>query len=120
MDIDGEEDALSVVGEEEEDGEDPSASAQQEEIFIAGKHTLEKDEVLEADQSVYEMLHRMNVTWPCLSFDVLRDRLGDGRKKYPATTYVVTGTQADTASNNEVLVMKMSQLHRTQKDDGKL
>ena len=33
---------------------------------------LEEGEVLEPDQSVYQMLHRMNVQWPCLSFDVLR------------------------------------------------
>lgn len=64
------------------------------------------------------MLHHMNVAWPCLSFDVLRDGLGDARQRYPATAFVVTGTQADIPSKNEVLVMKMSQLHKTQKDDG--
>lgn len=87
-------------------------------MYLPGTHTLEKDEVLEPDQSVYEMLHRMNVTWPCLSFDVLRDGLGDERRSYPATTYIASGTQADVAKNNEVLIMKMSQLHKTQKDDG--
>jgi hypothetical protein len=30
-----------------------------------------------------------------------------------------TGTQADTAVNNELLVMKMGGMHRTQNDDGK-
>lgn len=98
-----------------EDDEAPQAPTQ---AFIPGRHVLSKDEILEPDQSAYEMLHRMNVAWPCLSFDVLRDNFGDERRKYPATVYTVTGTQADQAKNNEVLVLKMSSLHKTQKDDG--
>lgn len=86
-------------------------------VYLPGQ-ALEKDEVLEADQSAYEMLHSMNVKWPCLSFDILWDQLGDERCTFPATTYVVTGTQADQANNNEVLVMKMSQLAKTKNDDG--
>ncbi|KDQ17810.1 hypothetical protein BOTBODRAFT_29965 [Botryobasidium botryosum FD-172 SS1] len=108
MDID--EEVLPAV--EEEDGPSP-----EDDVYLPGSRPLEKDEVLEPDQSVYEMLHRMSVTWPCLSFDILRDGLGDERRRYPATTYVVTGTQADTARNNEILVMKMSSLHKTQQDD---
>lgn len=66
------------------------------------------------------MLHRLNVTWPCLSFDVLRDQLGSAaeRQKYPQTAYFVAGTQADTAKNNELMVMKASSMHKTQKDGG--
>ena len=90
----------------------------QGDVFIPGKHKLGKDEILEPDESVYEMRHTMRVNWPCLSFDVLRDNLGDGRQKFPATAYVVAGTQADVAKNNEVYVYKMSSLHRTQKDGG--
>jgi ribosome assembly protein RRB1 len=86
-------------------------------VYLPGQHTLSADEVLEPDQSVYEMFHSMNVTWPCLSFDVLRDNLGWERKRYPATSFIVTGTQANAAKNNEVIVMKMSHLHKTQKDD---
>lgn len=109
MEVDGVQRAV-----EDEDAPEPEGD-----VYIPGVHKLENDEVLEADQSVYEMLHHMNVTWPCLSFDVLRDSLGDERRKYPATAYIVAGTQADHSSKNEVLVMKMSQLHRTQKDGGK-
>ena len=50
--------------------EDPVEAAP--EPYLPTSRPLEKDEVLEPDQSVYEMLHRMNVQWPCLSFDVLR------------------------------------------------
>jgi ribosome assembly protein RRB1 len=85
-------------------------------IFIPGVHSLGRDEVLEADETAYHMLHHMGVDWPCLSFDVLRDGLGDQRQRFPATAYIVTGTQADVASNNKLVVYKMSSLHRTQKD----
>lgn len=110
-DLDLEDEVLPAVEEEDEPTPAP-------EVFIPGTHKLEEDEVLEPDQTVYEMLHHMNVAWPCLSFDVLRDNLGDDRQRYPATAFLATGTQADVASKNEVLIMKMSQLHKTQKDDG--
>ncbi|GLB35950.1 putative glutamate-rich WD [Lyophyllum shimeji] len=106
MDVD---DALPAIEESEEQPPAPEA-------FIPGTHVLAKDEILEADDSVYIMRHSLNVTWPCLSFDVLRDSLGDERQRFPATAYLVTGTQADTAKNNEVIVYKLSSLHRTQKD----
>lgn len=86
--------------------------------FIAGVHKLGPDEILEPDESVYLMRHSMNVNWPCLSFDVLRDNLGDQRQRFPATAYVVAGTQADTAKNNELFVYKISSLQRTQRDAG--
>lgn len=108
MDVDG---ALPAI----EESETPKP---QRAVYLPGSHTLQDDEVLEPDLTVYEMLHRMNVHWPCMSFDILRDGLGDERHRYPATAYVVTGTQADHGDKNEILVMKMSQLHRTQKDAG--
>ena len=48
-------------------------------VYLPGQK-LEDVEVLEADQSAYEMLHSMNVKWPCLSFDILHDNLGEDRK----------------------------------------
>lgn len=33
--------------------------------------------------------------------------------KYPATVYLVGGTQADKPKNNELMIMKISQLHKT-------
>ncbi|KAF0492453.1 WD40 repeat-like protein [Gigaspora margarita] len=86
-----------------------------DQVYLPGQE-LGKDEFLEADQSVYEMLHSLNVKWPCLSFDILHDSLGEERKMYPATAYIVAGTQADKPKNNELIVMKMSQLHKTQND----
>ena len=108
MDVD---DVLPAI---EESDEVPQAPR----VYIPGTHTLGKDEILEPDDSVYIMRHSMNVNWPCLSFDILRDNLGDERQRFPATTYIVAGTQADETSKNEVVVYKMSSLHRTQKDGG--
>lgn len=98
----------------EESDEKPAAP----DVFIPGVHELGKDEVLEADESVYIIRHSMNVNWPCLSFDILRDNLGDERQRFPATAYIVAGTQADVAKNNEISVYKMSSLHKTQKSGG--
>jgi ribosome assembly protein RRB1 len=108
MDVD---DVLPAI---EESDEVPQAPR----VYIPGTHTLGKDEILEPDDSVYIMRHSMNVNWPCLSFDILRDNLGDERQRFPATAYIVAGTQADGPSKNEVVVYKMSSLHRTQKDGG--
>ena len=58
----------------------------------------------------------MNANWPCLSFDVLRDDEGDQRQRFPASAYIVTGSQVDVAKKNELSVFKMMQLHKTQKD----
>ncbi|KAI0347942.1 glutamate-rich WD repeat-containing protein [Trametopsis cervina] len=107
-DMEVDEEVLPPIEESEEQAAPPEA-------FIPGVHQLGKDEILEADESVYIMRHSMNVNWPCLSFDVLRDNLGDERQRFPATAYIVAGTQADVAKNNEISVYKMSSLHKTQK-----
>ncbi|THH18558.1 hypothetical protein EW146_g2460 [Bondarzewia mesenterica] len=106
MDLD---EVMPAIEESEEKAPAPD-------VFIPGVHQLGKDEILEPDDSVYIIRHSMKVNWSCLSFDVLRDNLGDQRQRYPATAYIVAGTQADVAKNNELSVCKMSSLHRTQKD----
>lgn len=109
MDVDDE--VMPAIEESEEPPAPPD-------VFIPGVHHLGKDEILEPDDSVYIMRHNMSVNWPCLSFDILRDNLGEQRQRYPATAYIVTGTQADVAKNNEVSVYKMSSLQRTQRENG--
>lgn len=106
------------------DGEIQRAESDNEEnvptnVYIPGVGApLENGQTLEPDQSAYEMLHRLNVTWPCLSFDILRDSLGTNTRKYPHSAYFVAGTQADTAKNNELMVMRASSMHKTNKDGG--
>lgn len=86
--------------------------------FIVGRNKLEPGQVLTPDVTTYEMLHNLTTPWPCLSFDVVRDGLGDDRKAYPATMYAVTGTQADYkhTKDNQLLVMKFSGLGKMNKD----
>jgi len=101
----------------EEDGEDGEGDDQDFQVFIPGRDKLEEGEVLDFDNSAYDMLHSLTMEWPCLSIDILQDKLGAQRKKFPMTTYVVAGTQADTPQNNKVMVMKMSHLCKTKHDD---
>lgn len=117
-DDDEDESKMEVDEDVTQAAEDQDEAPAAPDVYLPGSHKLAEDEVLEADQSVYEMLHQMNVTWPCLSFDILRDGLGENRQIYPATAYVVTGTQADVPSKNELMVMKMGRMCKTQKDDG--
>lgn len=79
---------------------------------------LGPDEVLEADPTVYEMLHNVNLPWPCLSLDIVPDKLGSERRNYPQSLLLTTATQASKKKDNELLLLKMSQLAKTLvKDD---
>ena len=52
------------------------------EVYLPSK-PMEKDHVLMPDLSTYDMLHSMSVQWPFLSFDVIKDELGDERRNVP-------------------------------------
>ncbi|ANB12916.1 Rrb1p [Sugiyamaella lignohabitans] len=109
--------------QEDEETPAPSAKAkpakQTPQIYLPHKSApLGPDEIMEPDPTTYHMLHSFNVKWPCLSFDIIEDSLGDERRGYPQTTYLVTGTQAQKAKDNEISVMKLSSLCKTLvKDD---
>ncbi|EXJ92289.1 hypothetical protein A1O3_00839 [Capronia epimyces CBS 606.96] len=85
-----------------------------EQTFIPGRSILQPGMSLTPDPSTYEMLHVMSTTWPCLSFDVVRDNLGDERKRYPRTLYAVSGTQAESgrAKENELYILRLSSLSK--------
>ncbi|KAF8532871.1 WD40-repeat-containing domain protein [Trichophaea hybrida] len=110
------EDEVIVAGY---DGEDPGEDETMEDtmeldkgVYLPSRHKLQPGEILEPDSSAYHMLHRMNVKWPCLSFDILNDDLGDERRIYPHTVYMVAGTQAERPRDNEIIIMKLSGLHK--------
>ena len=115
---------VEVLGAPED--EDPQPEVVEKQPYIPGvSRPLTAEEILEPDYSVYLALHQLSYTWPCLSFDVLRDDLGWERNKFPHTSWVVAGTQAgqDGASSggmgkakDEVVVMKMGGLSRTRGD----
>lgn len=86
-------------------------------VYLPGQQ-LENDEELVCDESAYVMLHQAHTGAPCLSFDVVTDPLGDDRETFPLTAFLVAGTQAARTHVNSVIVMKMSNLHRTSKERG--
>ncbi|KAF2104863.1 ribosome biogenesis protein [Rhizodiscina lignyota] len=104
--------------EEREAEEREGAMDVDQDTFIPGRHKLAAGETLIADPSTYHMQHNLSSEWPCLSLDIIRDGLGDNRKSYPATMYAVAGTQAEVRreKENKLMVMKLSGLSRTDKD----
>ncbi|CAR25813.1 hypothetical protein ZYGR_0A03840 [Zygosaccharomyces rouxii] len=98
---------------------DQEESAEGKEIYLPHmSRPLGPDEVLEADPSVYEMLHNVNMPWPCMTLDVIPDTLGSERRSYPQSLLLTTATQATRKKDNELMVLKLSQLSKTLvKDD---
>lgn len=98
-----------------EQSEQDELSQQQESTLYLPHRSkpLGPDEVLEADPTVYEMLHNVNMPWPCLTLDILPDNLGNERRTYPASLYLTTATQASKAKDNEMITMKLLSLAKT-------
>eukprot|EP01041_Mallomonas_annulata_P004460 gene4459-8883_t len=105
------------IDEEETDAlNDPPKH--QPQVWRPGVDGLEEGETLEYDPSAYIMYHALNMEWPCLSFDFIKDNLGDGRQRFPLTLYAVCGSQADKSDKNKLTLLKLSDMHKTQiKDD---
>ncbi|KFY61520.1 hypothetical protein V496_04980 [Pseudogymnoascus sp. VKM F-4515 (FW-2607)] len=103
---------------EREAEEKAEAMEVDQQTFIVGRNKLEPGQTLSPDLSTYEMLHALSTPWPCLSFDIIKDNLGDNRTSFPATMYAVAGTQADAKreKENQIMVMKFSGLSRNERD----
>lgn len=70
--------------QQEEDARDEAAAAAKnapKQVWRPGVDKLEEGETLEYDPSAYVMYHSLRTEWPCLSFDILRDNLGDNRMR---------------------------------------
>jgi len=108
---------------------------------------LQEGEELVFENNAYEMLHRAQVEWPCLSLDfLLRERCLDSTysawfphhvhtmdpgativdkhdvkrhkdDKFPYTAYLVAGSQTAKRSDNRIYVMKWTKMCKTLKDD---
>merc|ERR1719387_3183106 len=85
-------------------------------VFRPGIDKIEAGEQLDVEPGTYDMLHRAQVEWPCLSFDIIKDDLGAQRTNYPMTAYVVAGTQAEKPTDNRIYMMKWHNLRKTAKD----
>eukprot|EP00798_Chlamydomonas_sp_ICE-L_P029336 gene29335-8890_t len=68
------------------------------------------DEELDYDPTAYDCFHRLQLDWPSLSFDIVKDDLGGPRAAFPHTVFLVAGTQAESAKQNYVAFMKLAKL----------
>uniref|UniRef100_A0A3B4ADL6 Glutamate-rich WD repeat-containing protein 1 n=1 Tax=Periophthalmus magnuspinnatus TaxID=409849 RepID=A0A3B4ADL6_9GOBI len=109
---------MSAPGEDDMEDGDAEEGAEDKKVYVPGMEPLAPGEELEMDRSAYRMYHECQTGAPCLSFDVLRDNDGDGREQYPLSMLLCAGTQADSAIANRLLVMRMHNLHGTEKDSG--
>jgi ribosome assembly protein RRB1 len=106
---DDEDDDMQDDGEEEDDAN--------KRVWMP-EDGIDDGDVLEYDPSAYLLFQTINAEWPCLSFDFMRDNLGEKRTQFPYSITAVVGTQASSNEKNRLTVMEMSNLHSTKpKDD---
>lgn len=92
--------------EDSDEGGRGDKAPRQGKVYRHGVDELAEDEELDFDPSAYEMLHRFATEWPCLTFDIVKDGKGVGRKEYPLDIQLVAGSQAEKPEDNRLYVMK--------------
>ncbi|XP_065071674.1 glutamate-rich WD repeat-containing protein 1-like [Rhopilema esculentum] len=110
--LDADEERIDESGNEDSRKE----SEEKDSVYLPGD-PIDENEELEFDKSAYEMYHEAQTGAPCLSFDVIKDQLGETRTEFPMALYLVTGTQAERAHSNSIMVVKMSDLSKIDQDE---
>lgn len=76
---------------------------------------------IDFDTSAYVVYNRLEMTYPCLSFDIVTDDLGFGPerlKKYPLSLYLVAGAQTPPhVENNYLYIMKVENIRPLKQED---
>lgn len=86
--------------EDADESNNEATKVNKSEVYLPSK-PLDADEELVCDESAYVMLHQAKTGAPCLSFDIVRDQLGENRDAFPLSCYIVAGTQAAKAHVNK-------------------
>ncbi|KHN81220.1 Glutamate-rich WD repeat-containing protein 1 [Toxocara canis] len=108
--MDDEKDDVEDAGLMEE-GEDATNKDSAKRVYIPGvSRPLKEDEEWEFDPEAYRQFHSFETKWPCLSFDTIIDDLGENRSEFPMTCSLVAGTEAERARDNELIIMRLSNL----------
>ncbi|KAI5716376.1 hypothetical protein M8J76_005486 [Diaphorina citri] len=117
---------LDTNNQDDEEFPDTSASEASDNEEEAGDEEIEEDGDEEYedvdtdddnDNDSDEDMEQGEESAPCLSFDIIKDELGDERTAYPQTLYAVAGTQSKKFNFNRLIVMKMSNLTSTEEDN---
>ena len=80
-------DEIQILDKEEDEEEDEGQTTPIQ-TYLPGQ-SIDENQVLVPDNSAYECLHSLSVEWPCLSFDILKDGLGENRSTVNTTLYFI-------------------------------
>ena len=72
-----------------------------------------KGDDLQVDESAYVLLSKSKTSYPCMSFDVINDNLGEGEDRsanFPISMSIVGGTYSGKRGADSLIVMKYSKL----------
>lgn len=76
---------------------------------------------IDFDTSAYVVYNRLEMTYPCLSFDIVTDDCGSGVErvsKYPLSLYLIAGAQTPPqVENNYIYVMKVNNIRALKQED---
>ncbi|KJH42662.1 hypothetical protein DICVIV_11347 [Dictyocaulus viviparus] len=89
----------------------------EKQVYIPGvSRELKNGEQLDFDPEAYKIFYSFETRWPCLSFDILKE--DNPKLDFPLDCYVVAGSQADKAKNNELVVIGLKNLNPLEKLQG--
>jgi len=97
---------LDIHDHDEEKEEKQSDSRTPKQPWRPGVDEIPEGEELEYDPSAYVMYHALSTEWPCLSFDIFRDNLGDSRQRVKIYCFEFIVLIFFTVSDDDVCCMR--------------
>ncbi|KEG10498.1 putative peroxisomal targeting signal type 2 receptor [Trypanosoma grayi] len=107
----------SALQQQQEDGEDTAPMVWRSDQAEAGEQQQQQQQQqLVYSNKAYDSFFQLRTEYPCLSFDVLRDRDATNHNKYPLALTLVCGSQADELAKNQLYVLRITNICRTKHD----